>query len=39
LFRLALQKGGRDVVPVLDASLPDMARCHHMTAIVVDAAQ
>ena len=39
LFRLALQKGGRDVVPVLDASLSDMARCHLMTAIVVDAAQ
>ena len=39
LFRLALQKRGRDVVPVLDASLSDMARCHLMTAIVVDAAQ
>jgi hypothetical protein len=34
LLRLALQKGGRDVVPVLDASLSDMARRHLMTAIV-----
>jgi hypothetical protein len=39
LFRLALQEGGRDVVPVLDASLSDMARSHLMTAIIVDAAQ
>jgi hypothetical protein len=39
LVRLALQKSGREVVPVLDAPLSDMARCHLMTAIVVDAAQ
>ena len=39
LFRLALQKGGRDLVPVLDASLSDMARCHSMASIIVDAAQ
>jgi hypothetical protein len=38
LFRLALQKGGRDVVPVLDASLACMARCHSMAAIIVGAA-
>jgi hypothetical protein len=35
----ALQQGRRDVVPVLDASLADMARGHSMAAIVVDAAK
>ena len=38
-FGSALQQGGRDVVPVLEASLSDMAWRHSMAAIIVDAAQ
>jgi len=39
LFGSALQQGRRDVVPVLGASLADMARGHSTAAIIVDAAQ
>ena len=38
LFRSALQQNRRDVIPVLDASLSGMARCHPMASIVEDAA-
>jgi hypothetical protein len=39
LFGSALQQGGGEIVSVLGASPPGVARGHPMTAIIVDAAQ